>query len=99
MQCKCSDTAKEKLMERIIEQLPEGYEGLEVTVGHYVFPFTEKGIDHRYAVPVEIEYQAPKKRGGGMATKKQKTQVLSAFCPHCGERAVPEEATEGEANG
>ncbi|EPC02491.1 hypothetical protein L861_09070 [Litchfieldella anticariensis FP35 = DSM 16096] len=96
MQCQCSDTIKQKLTEKITTQLPEGHRDLEVEVGHYVFPFTKTGIDHRFAVPVKIRYQAPKKRGDGFANKKEDTSILASYCPFCGERAVADQAeTEG----
>ena len=97
MQCKCSDTVKQKLIERITPQLPEGHRDLEVEVGHYVFLFTKSGLDHRFAVPVKVRYQAPKKRSDGFTNKKEDTHFLAAFCPFCGERAIAEEPPSQEA--
>ena len=90
MQCKCSDTFKAKITEQVVAQLPEGHRNLEIEMGHYVFPFTETGLDHRFAVPVKVRYQAPKKRGDGFSNKKSDTHILAGYCPFCGQRAVPD---------
>lgn len=97
MQCNCSDTFKKKITEMVIEQLPEGYRDLDIEMGNYVFPFTETGIDHRFAVPVKVRYQAPKKRGEGFSTKKNDTHILAGYCPFCGKPAVADKPETQEA--
>lgn len=82
--CNCHSETTKTLREHVAKQLPEGAVGLDLELQGYVFSLGgADGINHRAAMPVAIEYQAPKKTGG-MKTVKQKISMRATFCPFCG---------------
>jgi hypothetical protein len=99
MQCECRSTLESKIREKVQSQLPEGYRNFTGSIEGYVF-IMRAGLTMgmQPAMPFKVEYEAPKKRGDGFTKKKETINITANFCPFCGERAVPEEAKESEAN-
>lgn len=89
--CNCHSESQQRLFDHVKGKLPAGATDLDVELQGYVFGIGDKGVAHRAACPVEIQYQAPKK-SGGMKTVKQKSFLRASYCPFCGE-AYDKEAT------
>lgn len=85
MGCNCHSSTQERLRKHYAEKLPAGSTDLDVSLNGYVFGFSDDGMTHQAACPVEVEYQTPKKgKTPGMKRVKQKTFMRASFCPFCG---------------
>ncbi|WP_324731008.1 hypothetical protein [Pseudomonas paeninsulae] len=73
-------------MAKIKEQIPAGAVGLSVELGGYAFIVGgPDGIKMKNVMPINIEYQAPNKKGD-MKTKKQTMNLTGNYCMLCGEK-------------
>jgi hypothetical protein len=83
MSCECYSDVKQKLHYHFQKDAPEGSTNFEISLGGYLFGFTDDGVTHRSSNDVKITYVAPKK-GGGVKKVSKKSYVRASFCPFCG---------------
>lgn len=94
MQCNCSTTVEGKMKDLAHEQLPEGARNFTASLEGYAFILEGNAMTTRPVMPFRVEYEAPKKRGGGFTKKKQTMNVTANYCPFCGMAAKPKDESK-----
>ncbi len=89
--CECKTELQAKLLERFAASAPQATNH-GATLQGYAFALVGDGMVTMGYLPVELSAEYPLKTGG-KKLKKTTQNMFFTFCPFCGERYVPVEAS------
>lgn len=83
--CNCATEVEAAAKEKIRNQLPEGWQDFTVELQGFAF-ILSGDVSMKNKLNLHIEYEVPKKKGGGFMRKKQDMSMLGSYCMFCGEK-------------
>jgi hypothetical protein len=83
--CDCATEVEAAAKENIRGKLPEGCQDFTCVLEGFAW-ILSGDIGMKNKLNLHIEYQVPKKKGGGFIRKKQDMSMLGSYCMFCGEK-------------
>lgn len=83
--CNCATEVETAAREKIRGKLPEGARDFTVELQGFAF-ILSGDVGMKNKLNLRIEYEVPKKKGGGFMRKKQDMSMLGSYCMFCGEK-------------